>query len=338
MTRTPPDDPEKIRTTSSRTSYAPRDVSAFAPSVDRQGYRHEALFYAGDDAFAAAVEPFVRDGVRAGEPVLVVVSTAKIARLREALGDDADRVTFADMDEVGLNPACIIPAWREFVAEQDGPCRGVGEPISTERGPAELVECHRHEALLNLAFADTPGFWLVCPYDTTALSEHVLHEATRTHPHVVQDDERRASDLFAGDEAIAAPFDDPLPPPAGPFHAQAFDREMLADIRRFVVQEARAAGVPEPRVQDVAVAVSELATNSIRHAGGTGVLRVWSEGEAFLCEIRDRGAISDPLAGRVAPSGTAAEGFGLWLANRLCDLVQVRTFADGGAVRLHVRR
>ena len=30
-------------------------------------------------------------------------------------------------------------------------------------------------------------------------------------------------------------------------------------------------------------------------------------------------------------------GFGLWLANQLCDLVQIRSFADGSVVRLHLR-
>jgi hypothetical protein len=30
-------------------------------------------------------------------------------------------------------------------------------------------------------------------------------------------------------------------------------------------------------------------------------------------------------------------GYGLWLANQLCDLVQVRSFPTGSAVRLHMR-
>jgi prepilin-type processing-associated H-X9-DG protein len=35
--------------------------------------------------------------------------------------------------------------------------RGAGEPIWPERRPAELVECQRHESLLNVAFADGPS-------------------------------------------------------------------------------------------------------------------------------------------------------------------------------------
>ena len=271
----------------------------------------------------------------------MVVSAEKIARLRAALGADAAGVRFADMADVGANPAQIIPAWRAFIDEHaDGgrPLRGVGEPIDASRDAVTLTECHRHEALLNLAFADIPGFWLVCPYDTTALPEDVIHEAARTHPVVVHGGERRASPVYAGADAIAAPFEDPLPPPAGPFHALAFEAGTLEEVRRFVAEHAAAAGLTEARTADAVLAVSEIATNSVRHGGGAGVLRAWTEGDALICELRDRGAITDPLAGRVEPVVTQIEGRGLWLANRLCDLVQLRAFPGGGAVRLHLRR
>jgi hypothetical protein len=101
--------------------------------------------YAGIDEFVAGMSAFLRAGVAAGEPSLVVVSAEKIALLREALGDDADSVLFADMDGVGSNPARIIPAWREFVTaygDTGRPLRGIGEPISPQRTSAEMVECH----------------------------------------------------------------------------------------------------------------------------------------------------------------------------------------------------
>src|SRR2546421_585138 len=77
-------------------------------------------------------------------------------------------VEFADMAKVGRNPARIIPVWRQFVSERaagGGRIRGIGEPVWAGRGPSELAEAQRHEALLNLAFAGTPGMWLLCPYD-----------------------------------------------------------------------------------------------------------------------------------------------------------------------------
>jgi hypothetical protein len=53
--------------------------------------------------------------------------------------------------------------------------------------------------------------------------------------------------------------------------------------------------------------------------------------------VRDGGRITRALAGRERPERGQVGGYGLWLANQLCDLVQVRAFAAGGAVRLHVR-
>ena len=99
-------------------------------------------------------------------------------------------VTFADMAEVGVNPARIIPAWREFVDAHAGRgrrLRGIGEPIWAQRSPDELVECQRHEALLNLAFAGAEDFWLLCPYDVEALDPDVIAKAHHSHPAVVAD-------------------------------------------------------------------------------------------------------------------------------------------------------
>ena len=48
-----------------------------------------------------------------------------------------------------------------------------------------------------------------------------------------------------------------------------------------------------------------------------------------------------PANGRSAHPGGAREepgGRGVWMANQLCDLVQVRTFEDGSTVRIHMAR
>lgn len=295
--------------------------------------------YAGLDEFAERMGAFISDGAAAGEPTLVVVSAAKIARLRGELGAAADAVLFADMADVGANPARIIPAWREFVSEHarlGRPLRGIGEPIYPERSACELVECHRHEALLNLAFADTPSFWLVCPYDTEALPAHVVDTARRTHPSVVTDGVAQDSAAYDGLDGVAAPFADPLPePPADALEAE-IRLEGLCALRRLVAAYA-AVHLASDRADDFVVAVNEIATNAIRHGGGGGVLRLWREPGALICDVRDTGRIVAPLAGRRRPQPGQIGGYGLWVANQLCDLVQVRAFATGGAVRLHMR-
>ena len=303
-------------------------------------FRHEAFMYAGRDAFVAGMSGFLRDGVAAGDPALVVVSAAKIDALRESLGADADGVLFADMADVGANPARIIPAWRDFVSEHGGDgraLRGIGEPIHAQRSAAELIECHRHEALLNLAFADTPAFWLVCPYDTDALAPDVVAAARRTHPSVVDEGVACESALFDGLEAVAEPLADPLPDT--PAAAVEYDVRLdaLGAVRRFVGRFAERAGLGGDRTADLLLAVHEVATNSVRHGGGRGRLLLWQEPGMVLCEVRDEGRITAPLAGRERPRLGQVGGYGLWLANQVCDLVQVRAYAAGGVVRLHMR-
>jgi anti-sigma regulatory factor (Ser/Thr protein kinase) len=306
-----------------------------------RGFRHEALLYAGADGFLAATVPWLREAAGADEPVLVVVSAAKIDRLRAALGADAGKISFADMAEVGANPARIIPAWRAFVDEHAGSgrrLRGIGEPVSPEREAAELVECQRHEALLNLAFeGGAEDFWLLCPYDTEALDPAVVEQAHHSHPVLMDRGASRRSAAFAGLEAIEAPFAAPLPAPPPDADEIPFAPGTLAALRSFVSDRATAAGLAPLKVWDLVLAVNELATNSVRHAGGMGVLRLWQDERAVVCEVADSGRIADPLAGRRRPAQGQPGGHGLWLCNQICDLVQVRSLARGSVVRLHLR-
>jgi anti-sigma regulatory factor (Ser/Thr protein kinase) len=318
---------------------APTDDTSSAPA--QRGFRHEALLYAGLEEFVDRVGAFVREGAEAGEPVLVVVGAHKIELLRSVLADlDPDAVTYADMASVGRNPGRIIPAWRAFTDEHGAAgtaLRGIGEPIHPDRSPDELVESQRHEALLNLAFATGPALWLACPYDTDALPSSVIDEALRTHPLVWDRDPGMPTGAYPGLESVALPFSRSLPDPPFPVEGLPFGLEDLRGVRAFVTRAATAAGLGPRRTHDLVLAASEVATNSLRHGGGHGTVRVWRHGEAVVCEVRDGGRFHhQPLAGRVRPTPDQTSGFGLWLANQVCDLVQIRSLEDGSVVRLHV--
>jgi len=304
------------------------------------GFRHEALLYEGNEAFVRGTGSFVREGLDADETVLVVVDRAKIEMLRDHLGDDARHVSFEDMSAVGRNPARIIPLWRRFVAAQAGSrkgLRGVGEPIDARRSPDALVECERHESLLNVAFHDGPSWSLLCPYDTRSLPASVIEEALRNHP-CTRNGRPEVNPAFRGLESCAAPFDIPLAEPPPSATRFVVDRDRLAELRAEVARHAEAHGLGGREADDLALVVHELATNSIRHGGGAGELLLWSDGPRVVAEMRDRGRIVDPLAGRVQPGLETTGGYGLWLANHLCDLVQIRAYRDGGAVRVHLAR
>src|SRR4029079_4199132 len=96
-----------------------------------------------------------------------------------------------------------------------GPARGVGrgEPVGPGRSEAELVECSRHESLLNLAFDGGRPWRLLCPYDTGALAAGVVAEARRTHPYVRDHGSSDASGEYGGPQAILDREDElPVPP------------------------------------------------------------------------------------------------------------------------------
>ena len=305
------------------------------------GFMHEALLYAGETEFVGQASAFIRDGLEASQPVLVVVGVQKIAALRDELGDRSTEVRFADMLDVGANPARIIPAWQAFVDEHGGegrPVRGVGEPIWTGRSTDELAECERHEALLNLAFADAPAWWLLCPYDTQTLSSRVLDEARRNHPAVQDAGGHHRSAEYRGLDDIRAPFDAPLSDPPAGLDELRFASHDLATVREWVDAYASRSGLGPSRSEDLVLAVNEIVTNSVRHGGGSGTLQMWDTGDAVICEIDDRGHIDLPMIGREQPTLAQSSGFGLWIANQVCDLVQVRTFPGRSVVRLHMKR
>jgi anti-sigma regulatory factor (Ser/Thr protein kinase) len=297
-------------------------------------FSHDALIYADEEGFLEGTVWFLHGALEAGEPVLVAVRRRNAALLRAALGPEASAVFFADMEELGRNPARIIPFWRDFVDDHGGgPVRGIGEPLWPGRGPAETEECQRHERLLNVAFGGGTAWSLLCPYDGGLLSEEVLAKVGTSHDHVIHDG---IVDLGDADVAKALCFCGELDGRPATAQVLEFDLAGFAAVRRQVEGVAARAGLEPLYASDLAVSASELAANSVVHGGGAGTLRTWVEDDRVIVEVSDRGTIADPLVGRIRPQITQEGGRGLWLANQLCDLVQIRSGEQGTTVRLHM--
>ena len=315
-----------------------RGVDQPAAPVARphSSFRHEAFLYRGAQDFLAGTLPFVQEALDLEQPVMVALEPERLEPLRAALPAGAP-VFWVDMAEVGANPARIIPALRAFVDEHGGPhtpVRVLGEPICPGRRPEEIVEFQLHEALLNLAVDPDLPLWLRCPYDADALDPAVLEEASHSHPALVEADEYRGSLTYGGVDHVDTIFSSPLPEPREPVDELAFDDGTLSAVRPAVLGRAAAAGLGAARSADLALAVTEAVTNSVRHGGGRGALRLWEQDGALVCEVRDSGRIEDPLAGRRMPSADGEGGRGLWLVNQLSDLVQLRSTPSGTAVRV----
>jgi anti-sigma regulatory factor (Ser/Thr protein kinase) len=195
-----------------------------------------------------------------------------------------------------------------------------------------MTECECHESLLNRAFDGGPGWQLMCPYDTAALTPAAVQVAGRTHPFVTENGVTRRSPDYAEEDALAAP----LPGPPADADEIEFTEEDLVGLRWVVSNGADRAGLGGRRVGDLVLAVHELAANSLRHGGGHGVLRMWEDRDAFVCEVRDEGRIEEPLVGRALPAPEQTGGHGLWLVNQVCDLVQLRSSPSGSVVRVRM--
>ncbi|MGZ3103108.1 anti-sigma factor RsbA family regulatory protein [Streptomyces sp. H72] len=298
-------------------------------------FSHPALFYRSEGEYTDRTVTFVRDGLAAGEPVAVAVPAPNLELIRGGLGPDARDVTFLDMTEAGRNPGRIIPGVLRAFADTHprGRVRIIGEPIWAGRSAAEYPACAQHEALINAAFTGRAAT-ILCPYDETRLAPDVLADALVTHPTVITAGHERVSETYDWPEVVAR-YNEPLEPTAGA-DVLSFGAGELPEARRFAVDRASGLGLSGRRLQDAELAVSELTTNSVLHGGGSGTLALWAEAGQVVCEVRDKGRLTDPLAGRRPAERGQIGGRGLLLVHHVADLVRVHTTDDGTVVRFYL--
>jgi len=314
-----------------------RRESSGRPAPWPVGFSHIALLYRDGAEYLRWAAAIAADASRAGAPLHILVPSPAMRATREALGGPTRRLLVADMAELGRNPARIIAAGLAFADDHPGQhvyC--LWEPAWPGRSEAEMREVVKHEALCNLALAEW-AITVLCLYDSTGLAGRVIGDAKRTHPAIIAGGRCQASAVYQGPGCLPPGCDDQLPPPAADAESVVFDGNLRL-VREFSARHARAAGLHPDRISDLVLAVSEIAANSLGHAAGGGVIRCWCTNSELLCQIEDSGQIGDPLAGRRYQSPEAAGGHGLWLTNRLCDLVETRTGPAGTTTRLHMRR
>ena len=211
------------------------------------------------------------------------------------------------MGDVGHNPACIIPAWRDFVAAAARPAarrrradlarpqpRRAGR-VPVPRGAAQ-PRLRRHRRL-------PPRLPLRrrAPRPRRDRGGRALAPLGR----------RRRSARYRGDRRPAAAALRAAPRRARPAGRA---RDHVGDAQRHP-RARRRARARRPASASSAPATScspthEVATNSIRHGGGEGTLRVWHEDDMVVCEVRDRGRLDQPLAGRARPELEARRRLG----------------------------
>jgi anti-sigma regulatory factor (Ser/Thr protein kinase) len=310
-----------------------------APALSGHRLRHDAYFYDDGDRYVADVLRFVRDGIARDEPVLVAVPDTHLEHLRARLSPaEAGRVRLHDMAVAGRNPGRLLGSLFGAFAQAhgEGDVRIVAEVVWPARTDQEYLACAEHEALVNVALAQTPAH-LLCPYDAGGLPPSVLSDATRTHPTLIRDGEWCESPLYTDPRATAMSFDRPLAPP--PDEAEIVVVNTITGprtVRRVAHHFAERAGLSPERLRDLTITVHELAVNTILHGGGTGLMSVWEADDHVVVQVDDGGRITDPLVGRRTPTPSEV-GHGLTVVHQLADLVRVHRTGEGTTVRAWFR-
>jgi anti-sigma regulatory factor (Ser/Thr protein kinase) len=305
-------------------------------------YRHEAVYYDSTPQLVESTAPLLERALAHGEDVALVCTEAATGALREALNDHS-RILVLPRPEIFRKAVTAVGCLRDLVEERlaNGGRRVcvLGE-VDFGAGDRALDESRRYEALLNVALRPFP-LWSLCGYNTGVLPERVLASGELTHPYL------RRDGMPASTPTILDPFEvmrladaNGAPVPDDSPAVSVADVHDLGALRRDIGLPLLAEGVSGEQVDDLAVAVHELATNGLRHGEPPVTVRVWLTPGRVVCTITDRGAgFDDPFTGYVrGAGGELPEGqFGLWLARQLCDEVVPYRTQEGFTVRLTMR-
>jgi anti-sigma regulatory factor (Ser/Thr protein kinase) len=248
-------------------------------------------------------------------------------------------VALVATDEHGRNPSRITTLLHSFQSAGDGrPSLGVQATALAGRCAAAQAEVLLGEHMLNDPSLRSWQLSMICLYDIAQLDERAALSMRQCHPTIRDGRNGSAASPDYQPDGAATVLATPLAaPPTDALRITATSGH-LGRARAFVRGAAGALRIDPDRVDDLVLAVNEAITNSIRFGGGRAEVAVFPESNAVVCDVRDEGRIPDPLVGRIAPLPGATDGRGMWLVNQLCDLVQIRSGADGTAVRMFVAR
>jgi DcmR-like sensory protein/histidine kinase-like protein len=306
------------------------------PTGDWDGTRlaHEGFVFSADSALVGRVVPFVLEGFRRGEPVLVVAGERVRSLLADNLGSDVGRLAgFAAAESWWRGGHGTLRAYdRDLRALRSGTpsWRLAAEPVWMAR--ADGREWSRFEAVANRCFADVP-YYSLCLHDARRLPADVLAAVARSHP------------LTWGGTAPAPEpaYTDPvgllreLQPPWTPRPAAAVVELVTAPGPARRSLSAALPGDRRARLGDVVQATHEVLVNALAVAA-FAELATWTDGDDFVVEVSDDGpGLPDETLGYVPPD-TADGPRGMWQAWSLADDAAVRTGPAGTAVRLFFRR
>jgi anti-sigma regulatory factor (Ser/Thr protein kinase) len=119
---------------------------------------------------------------------------------------------------------------------------------------------------------------------------------------------------------------------------RVFGRDEITLVRHEVSTRLTAAGLAGDRLHGFVLAVNEVVTNVVLHAGGQGRLALWLAGGSAWCTVTDSGPgiPAHLLSHSEVPGAFEVGGRGIWLAYQLCDEVTMATGPIGTTIGLRI--
>ena len=294
-------------------------------AATRNGSAHDVLYFSSRADLVDSAVPFLSDGLAAGESAVLACGDADNLVLREALNADL-RVRVLAREGPFRHATEALAAYQGLVREEietgSRRVRLLGGVGFGERSDA-WTEWTRFEALCNVGLSSLP-LWNVCAYDSAGLPADVLAAGTLTHPYVLGGRARQDNPRYVDPHdllrrtAVTGP--DPLE--ATPPHVEVLDLHDLLALRHLVRLALSAERASSRTTDEFVLALSEVATNGIRHGVPPVHARMWITPERVLCTVTDHGAgFDDPVAGYLprSPDELPSGGMGLWMARQLVD-------------------
>jgi anti-sigma regulatory factor (Ser/Thr protein kinase) len=310
------------------------------------GYRHHALFFDAPQTLVAAAAPFLRAGLAVGDVPVLVCRDRNNALLAEALGADAAAEVMV-LEPAGVYTRVVdaVEIYQRLVqAQRRRGARRVRLVGEVDFGPPGMGdEWTRFEAVVNMALAPYP-LSSVCAYDTRSLPDPILDAARTTHPNLLTPAGPTGNSDYRDPATVlrALPADPPDPVEATPpqFTVELTTPAELAGLRRGLRAALTDAGIATRAIDELVVAVHEVAANGLIHGDPPVAVRAWISGDRARCTVTDRGHGHDlPLAGYLPPTAASARGrAGLWVARHTVDRLSNARTPGGFTVSLTTTR
>lgn len=301
--------------------------------------QHACAVFGSPAELVEELVPIVAPPLDREEPVALAVRPATEHALRERLGTAPNLVSLGATAPAAYGSGQTAAArWaRELRAltAAAGPVTAVSEHDSALDG-VDGRYWTELDAAVNVALTELPvNLW--CFFPELPLHSEILDGAVANHPLFLENGSVARNPGHRSPRDVLAEMPAATPILLGaPDLNLAFTAWQLHEVRAAVAEVAASTAFDSTRVEDVVLAVNEIATNAVEHGSGEATLALWVSSDGLVAEVHDGGqALSDPLPGLRAPHPSDPRGRGVWIARQLCDVLHVWRDHSGTHVRMH---